>query len=174
GEAWITSATLRLEPLGPLPGLRANGNLLEAGEETVIFKPTEIIPGARAAPDGPILEFRTDLAAPPGRARPTAADWIAAASEAVRSGKYSAARIVIGTQFDDLGIAPRDVALYLTGLIRLLQSRSGLQVALDLEPLRQAEPTPRNHALLASCLEASAAIRDHDGSLPAQDLPKNR
>ncbi|MFP4580673.1 MAG: hypothetical protein ACLFQ6_08090 [Candidatus Sumerlaeia bacterium] len=177
GQA-LAEAVLRLEPLGPVKGIKANGNILSNGSTVMSFLPITA-QGRTTAPDaGDVLYFRASLAdAPHGvvpvnsddprlglservspYTRRTAAEWLVAASRAAGNDTFTEARIVIDSRFLDIGVSLRDTSAFLAGLIRILQTAEGMRVTMDLEPLRQNIQSARDQALLAACSEARSLL----------------
>lgn len=188
------TAALRLLSPGYVPGLRANGTLLEVGSDAVTFVIPPISrmhfppPAADARISSLTIVFTDllgDLPEDPTRvsinsndphtglepqalfgARRTPAEWIVAAARASASGHFGQARLRIGPHLADIGLALSDTPLFMRGIVCLLRQDPDMRVAMQLAPLRQAHLSARGRALMAACLAVAPLLETSAESPP--------
>ena len=182
------TAVLRLESLGHVPGLRANGSMLEAGGAAVTYVlPTSPAPALASSDEGgsatlvltdivrvladPAMvsvnsnDTRLGLAMRPSLyERRTPAEWLVAISSAIADREFGRVHFLMGPNLADTGLAYSEAPLFIRGAIQLAQSASGLSVSMNLGPLRETRHTERGRALLAACL-AGESLMD-SGEVP--------
>jgi hypothetical protein len=175
----LAEAVLRLAPLGPVPGLKPNGNMLIVGSEVLTFLPSAGTGRKESASGGAPIYFRAALAENPPEvvaingndprlgldkrvsdfSRRTAAEWVVAACNAAAGADFNQAQIVVDPEFLNIGVSLQQSSLFLAGIIRILKTAPDMRVELNLRPLRDHARTPRDQALLAACSEALPLTR---------------
>ncbi len=177
----VRTLKVLLSPPAYVKGLKANGNILIAGDDPLVFRlakekvtavvnpdekkatlvlSPEIVPSwsLEKASDRVFInssDKRLGLSPLVGDySRRTAAEWVVACAVASQSGEFDKATIQVTPAMTEIGVSLGDMRPFLSGILALLRS-GNLAVSMDLEPLEKKAVTPRERSLLAACKEIS-------------------